>query len=122
MKNIILSVPVRSTIDCFVQSVTTQAGLAAWLTPDVKAEPKVGSIVKLGFDAGISLTFRLDRLDASGHVEWVLVEGPDEWKTSRVVFDAKTIEGGMINYTFTHTNLPEESGMTTFMGYGWAQL
>src|SRR5471032_2515722 len=109
MKNIILSVPIRSTVDRFVQSVTTQAGLAAWFTPDVMAEPKVGSTVKLGFDAGISLTFRLDHLDASGHVEWVVVEGPDEWKNSRVVFDGKTSDGGAINYTFTHTNLPEES-------------
>jgi hypothetical protein len=121
MKNIILSVPIRSTIDRFIQSVTTRAGLAAWFTPDVTAEPKVGSTVELGFDAGISLTFRLDRLDSSGHVEWVLVEGPDEWKTSRVVFDAKATDGGAINYTFTHTNLPEDSGLTAFMGFGWAQ-
>ena len=121
MKNIILSVPIRSTIDRFIQAVTTQAGLAAWITPDVTADPKVGSIVKLGFDAGISLAFRVDQLDLGGHVEWVLVEGPDEWKTSRVVFDVKAMDGGAINYTFTHTNLPEESGLTAFMGYGWGQ-
>ena len=121
MKNIILSVPIQSTVDRFIQAVTTQTGLAAWFTPDVTADPKVGSIIKLGFDAGMFLTFRLDRLDSSGRVEWVLVEGPDEWKASRVILDAKAGGEGMINYTFTHTNLPEESSLTAFMGYGWGQ-
>lgn len=119
--NIILNVPIRSTVDRFLQAVTTQAGLAAWFTPDVKAEPKVGSTVKLGFDAGITLGFRVDRLDPSGRVEWVPTECPDEWKTSRVVLEAKANDERTINYTFSHFDLPAGSPMTAFMGYGWGQ-
>lgn len=119
--NIIFSVPIRSTVDRFIRAITTKEGLGAWISPDVSAKPEVGSTVRIGFDAGIALGFRVDRLDPAGTVEWTPTEAPDEWKGSRVVLSAQAIDDRTINYTFTHFDLPAGTGLTNFMGYGWAQ-
>jgi hypothetical protein len=121
MKNIILSIPTRSTMDRLTQAVTTQAGLAGWLTPDVQAEqaPTAGSVIKLGFGPNFTLGFRVERIDPAGCVEWISTDGPEEWKGSRILFEAKT-EGGTLPLTFTHAGLPEGYPMLAFLTYGWA--
>jgi uncharacterized protein YndB with AHSA1/START domain len=116
---ITLSVPVRSTTDRLIQAVTTSAGLASWLTPDVQAtEPKVGSLVKLTFPPQFGFTVRLDRIDAAGAVDWVIVDGPEEWKGSRITFNAKT-DGSTVHLSFTHSGLPEGYPMLAFLTYCW---
>ncbi len=118
--NITLSIPVRSTVDRLVQAVTTQAGLAGWFTPSVQAEPQVGSAVELGFGPAFTLGMRVERLDpAAGLVEWAPVAAPDEWKTSRIRFEA-TADGGTINFTFTHADLPAGYPQQAFLTYCWA--
>jgi hypothetical protein len=119
MKNIIISIPTRSTTDRLIQAVTTQAGLAAWLTPDVQLQPKIGSIGKLGFGPGFAFSFRLERVDQAGLVEWIITDGPEEWKGTRFIFEAKA-DGSTIYFTFTHGGLPEGYPMESFLTYCWA--
>ena len=119
MKNIILSIPTRSTTDRLIQAVTTHAGLAAWFTPDVQAQPEIGSIGKVSFGPGFAFGFRVELIDQAGLVEWILTDGPEEWKGTRLIFEAKA-DGGTIHFTFTHGGLPEGYPMESFLTYCWA--
>jgi uncharacterized protein YndB with AHSA1/START domain len=119
MNNIILSIPMRSTLDRLIHAVTTKAGLAGWLTPDVQAEPKVGSSVKLNFGPGFALGFRVERIDPAGCIEWISTDGPEEWKGSRILFEANA-DSGTLHFTFTHAGLPAEYPMQAFLTYCWA--
>lgn len=117
--NINLVIPTRSTPDRLVQAVTTQAGLAGWLTPDVQAEPKVGSLVKFAFGPQFGFSARLDQIDATGRAELLIVDGPEEWKGTSLLFKAKA-DGGTIHLSFTHAGLPEGYPMLAFLTYCWA--
>lgn len=119
MNNISLSIPTRSTLDRLIQAVTTQAGLAGWLTPDVQARPEIGSLGKVSFGPGFFFGFRIERIDQAGLVEWILTDGPEEWKGSRLIFEAKA-DGGTLNFTFTHAGLPAGYPMQAFLTYCWA--
>ena len=85
-------VEIEASPDQLVDALSQREGLAAWWTPMVEADPKVGSIAKFRFgDGSMGPDMRVESLDAEG-VAWLCVEGP--WKGHRFHFDVRPHERG----------------------------
>lgn len=117
---IVHSIAIRSTPERLYAALTTQEGIAGWWAPQAKAEPKVGSVVEVGFDPGQSLAFRVDQLEPARRVVWKGVTVPPEWQESEVTFELKP-EDGAVTFTFTHAGLPPKYVDYAFFNFCWAQ-
>lgn len=117
--NIIHNITIKTSAERWFAAITTQNGLAGWFTPDVKAEPKIGASIELRFDAN-RLSFRVEQAESPRRVVWAPVQAPPEWQPSRITFEAKP-EAGAIDFTFTHTGLPENYSDYGFFTYCWGQ-
>jgi uncharacterized protein YndB with AHSA1/START domain len=71
--DIVHSVAIETTPDRLYEAITTQKGLAGWLTPQVKAEPTVGALNEFHF-ARTTFKFRVEKLEPARHVAWSSVQ------------------------------------------------
>ena len=93
-------------------ALTTTDGLAGWWTEDTKAEGdagEVGGIVRFRFDgapepAGFDMLVR--DLRPGERVLWEVVDGPEEWIGTEVVFELSQEEDFTI-VMFAHTGWRE---------------
>jgi uncharacterized protein YndB with AHSA1/START domain len=118
--NIIIQIKIATTPGKVSQAITTEPGLAAWITPKTRAQPSIGGVNEFTFDSGNTLSFRVEALDCPGRVVWAPVQAPDEWLESRLTF-AVTGEGNASTLTFTHSGLPEGYPAYGFFTYCWSQ-
>ncbi len=118
--DIIIQVNIATTPEKVFQAVTTERGIAGWITPKTKAQPSVGGVNELTFDSGNTLGFRVESLERPGRVVWAPVQAPAEWLESRLTF-AVAAAGGACTFTFTHSGLPEGYPAYGFFTYCWGQ-
>jgi len=118
--NIIIQIKIATAPEKVFQAITTEQGLAAWITPKTRAQPSIGGVNEFTFDSGNTLRFRIEALDSPGRVVWAPVQAPDEWLESRLAF-AVTREGDASTLTFTHSGLPEGYPAYGFFTYCWSQ-
>lgn len=117
--DIVHSIEIAATPERLYEALTTQQGIAGWWTPEVKAEPVVGSINELNFQ-GTTLKFRVEKLKPARHVAWSSVEVPPQWKDTQVLFDI-TPDGDMVHLTFRHVGFASLEGDFGITSYSWAQ-
>lgn len=117
--DIVHSTDIATTPERLYEALTTQKGIAGWWTPDVKAEPVVGSINEMKFQ-GTTLKFRVDELEPVRHIAWSSVEVPSQWEDTRVLFDI-TPDGDMVNLRFRHVGFASLEGDFGITSYSWAQ-
>lgn len=114
------SIAIKTTLQDFHRAVTTGDGIAAWFTPEVKAGEKAGDTVELSFNHTYTMVYRVESTERPRSVVWAPVQAPEEWKRSRIALEAEKIDGG-IEFTFTHSGLPEEYAEAAFFAYCWGQ-
>lgn len=68
------------------EALTTQAGLAAWWTPDTLASPETGAVLRFTFGNGYFKEMRVEDLSAPVHVKWTCVAGAEEWIATSISF------------------------------------
>ena len=73
-------------------ALTTAEGLAGWWTTDTEGEgDKVGGVLRFRFGPG-GFDMKVLELDPDKRVLWEVVEGPEEWVGTRVVWDLARAE------------------------------
>jgi uncharacterized protein YndB with AHSA1/START domain len=73
MPDAFLEVPIAATPDQVHTAITEQDGLASWWTPDVSAEPKVGSLAEFRCRGGQYVTrMEITALEPLRQVEWAI--------------------------------------------------
>ena len=82
--DIVHEIDIATTPERLYEALTTQAGLAAWYTPDTAF---MADEVQFQFAALTTLRFRVERLDLNRHVTWTGIEVPEEWKSTPITFD-----------------------------------
>jgi len=117
--DIVHSIDIKTTPERLYEALSTRKGIAGWWTPDVKAEPTVGSLNELSF-MGTTLKFRVDRLEPARHVAWSSVDVPPQWENTQVLFDI-TPEDDMVNLKFKHAGFASLDGDFGITSYSWAQ-
>ncbi len=117
--DIVHSIDIATTPERLYDALTTRKGIAGWWTPDVKAEPVVGTVNEMSF-VGTTLKFRVDELEPARHVAWSSVDVPPQWKNTQVIFDI-TPEEDMVNLKFRHNGFTSLDGDFGITSYSWAQ-
>jgi uncharacterized protein YndB with AHSA1/START domain len=118
--DIVQSVDIDSTPQRLYEAITTQEGLAAWWTPQVKARPRVGAINEFTFGRLTTLSFRVERLKRGRFADWAAVQVPPEWEGTCITFDITQNEGS-VTLRFSHTGLPPTYTEFGTFSYLWAQ-
>ena len=93
MVDILHRVGIKAPVNEVYEALATREGLAAWWTNNTKGESKVGGVIHLRFSAGGAEIGGFDMkvlgLQPAKRVEWEVVDGPQEWIGTQVVFDLK---------------------------------
>jgi uncharacterized protein YndB with AHSA1/START domain len=120
MANILHRIGIKSSsMDDVYQALTTRDGLAAWWTNNTKGEgDQVGNIIQFRFGAG-GFDMKVTELNAPTHVEWVVVEGPEDWVGTTISWDLKQ-EDEYIIVLFKHLNWKEPSESMHHCSTKWA--
>jgi uncharacterized protein YndB with AHSA1/START domain len=94
MADILHRVGIRSSPNEVYKALTTRDGLAGWWTNDTQGEGnKVGRVIRFRFSVdgkeigGFDMKVLELRPDAS--VLWQVIDGPQEWIGTKIVFDLK---------------------------------
>lgn len=118
--NIIIEFKIAAGPEKVFQAITTEPGLAGWITPKAKAQASVGVVTELTFDSGNTLGFRIEALERPGRVVWAPAQAPAEWLDSRLTFAVAAAGNGSM-FSFTHSGLPEGYPAYGFFTYCWGQ-
>jgi Activator of Hsp90 ATPase homolog 1-like protein len=70
------------------KALTTLEGLSGWWTNDTRGDTKPGGTIQFRFGAG-GIDMKVLELDPARRVEWLVVDGPQEWIGTKVSFDLR---------------------------------
>ena len=89
MADILHKVGIKSASpgDAF-KALTTLEGLSGWWTNDTRGDTKPGGTIQFRFGAG-GIDMKVLELDPARRVEWLVVDGPQEWIGTKVSFDLR---------------------------------
>lgn len=118
--DIVHSVPIKTTPEQLFEAITTAEGLAAWWTPETKADPRVGGLNTFGLGPGLVATFRIDTLEPMRRVAWSAVQAPPIWEGTRVTFEIAPGDGS-VGCTFIHSGYDADEATFGLYNYLWAQ-
>jgi uncharacterized protein YndB with AHSA1/START domain len=120
MPDILHKVGIKSsTLDEVYKLLTTSKGLAAWWTTDTRGEAgKVGGLVKFLFGtAGFDM--KVTDLHPSTHVQWEVLDGPQEWIGTTINWELKQ-DGDYIIVLFKHRGWKEPVEFMHHCSTKWA--
>lgn len=134
---------IRATAEKIFQAITTPEGLAAWWTPDTKAEPELNSIARFGFGPTYFKEMKIVELQSPLNLKWVCMKGAEEWIDTTISFtlqpgdkaalsnfhpeladqisQANKADHGTV-LSFQHNDWKEYSPMFAECSYTWAQF
>ncbi len=111
------SVVMSTTHDKLINSLTTLQGLSSWWTKETSGSTNVGDVIEFRF-GGSGFDMKVLKSNENS-VLWEVIAGPDEWIGTRVNFDIRNHEKGVILY-FAHTGWEEESEFHHHCSMKWA--
>jgi len=119
MVDILQRVGIKSAVDDVYKALTTVEGLAGWWTNNTQGEgDKVGGVLQFRFGAG-GFDMKVLELDPARRVLWQVVDGPEEWIGTKVVWDLKQ-EGDYVVILFKHQDWKEPVEFMHHCSTKWA--
>jgi len=100
------------------RALTTREGLSAWWTQDTQGEGGVGGAFAFRFGAG-GFDMTVVELEPPKRVVWEVVDGPDEWIGTDVIWDIRQ-EGDHTVILFTHRGWGEPAEFMHHCSTKWA--
>lgn len=119
MVDILQRIGIKSSLDKVYQALTTVEGLAGWWTSNTQGEAdKVDGVVQFRFGAG-GFDMKVLELDPARRVLWQVVDGPEEWIGTTVVWDLKQ-DGDYVVILFKHQDWKEPVEFMHHCSTKWA--
>jgi len=107
-----------SSLDDAYQALTTIKGLSGWWTSDTRGESQAGGVIQFRFGAG-GFDMKVLELDRARRVEWLVVDGPQEWLGTKVIFELRQ-EGDWTIVLFKHQGWKEPVEFMHHCSTKWA--
>lgn len=121
MADIGLRVGITRPIDPVFETLTTMEGLRGFWTSGMVGDPGEGGTLQVCFGKPEpAATMTVAQVKEPALVEWLCVQGPDEWVDTRIVFELREQDGGETVVRFTHAGWPEGSEFMRHCGTKWA--
>ncbi|NNH69160.1 SRPBCC domain-containing protein [Nocardia uniformis] len=77
-----------ATVDDIYAALTTIDGLAGWWASNTTGDTDIGGVIQFRFTAG-GFDMKVTDLRPGQRVRWEVVDGPEEWIGTDVVWDLK---------------------------------
>lgn len=125
MVDILHRVGVKAPLDEVYEALATKDGVAGWWTRDTTGTSEVGSTLVTRFrnhDTGEDIggfDLRVEELEPSRRVSWLVEDGPAEWIGTHIDFDLKEEDGYTI-VMFGHLGWKEAVEFTNHCSTKWA--
>lgn len=99
-------------------ALTTLEGLSGWWTTDTKGDCKTGGVIRFRFGNG-GFDMKVLALDPARHVLWEVIDGPEEWIGTKIVWDIRQ-EGDWTIVFFKHAGWKEPVEFMHHCSTKWA--
>jgi len=86
MPNIRHEVVIGAPAEKVYGAITSQEGLSAWWTPDVKAKPERDSVARFPFGPDYFKEMKITDLEPAKLVKWTCIHGEAEWVGTAISF------------------------------------
>ena len=106
MPNIHHELVIGTARDKIYDAITSQEGLAAWWSPDTKAQPIVNSIVRFPFGPEYFKEMKITELKPSQLVRWICITGAEEWIGTTISFELRSAD--QENMLDSHSELKDQ--------------
>jgi uncharacterized protein YndB with AHSA1/START domain len=100
------------------QALTTMDGLASWWTQTTEGDPDEGGKLRFFFGGPEAAAVMEVLAVGPSRVEWLVIEGPDEWVGTRLVFDLTSSEDETV-LLFTHADWREPVAFMSHCSTKW---
>ncbi|CAM4509299.1 SRPBCC domain-containing protein [Nocardia ninae] len=107
-----------ASVDDVYAALTSIEGLAGWWASDTKGDTNPGGVIQFRFTAG-GFDMKVVDLQPGKRVLWEVVDGPEEWIGTEVVWDLKEEEGFTI-ILFQHRGWKEPGEFMHHCSTKWA--
>ncbi|GAA0944807.1 SRPBCC domain-containing protein [Kribbella koreensis] len=119
MVDILHRVGVKSSVAEVYTALTTIEGLSGWWTTNTKGEPgAVDGVTTFTFGPG-GFDMKVLELDPGKRVLWEVVEGPEEWLTTHVIWDLEQVDDWAIIH-FKHEGWKDPVEFMSHCSTRWA--
>lgn len=118
MVNILHRVGVVSSVDDVYTALTTIDGLAGWWASDTQGNADEGGTIEFRFGPG-GFDMKVTQLVPNEKVVWEVVEGPEEWVGTEIVWELKQNDTFAI-INFAHRGWREEVEFMSHCSTKWA--
>lgn len=119
MVDILHKIAAKVPINTFYNALTTIDGLAGWWTTETEGDPRVGGIIHFRFGTLGFFKMKVLELSPARRVVWDVVDGPEEWIGTRVIFDLRQKDDFAI-MLFKHAGWREPSEGMHHCSTKWA--
>jgi uncharacterized protein YndB with AHSA1/START domain len=124
MPDILIELRIGATPDKVYRAIIEQEGLARWWTPEVVAEPQVGSVAEFTFTGGpggrVMVAMEIAALEPGRQVKWAVTEDPfPEWVGTHITWELTPLDHGT-KVRFGHRDYPSIEGSFASVAYSWA--
>jgi len=119
MVDILHRVAIKSSLDEAYRALTTPEGLSGWWTGDTQGNGAVGSVLKFRFGSLGFFDMKVLELDPARRVLWEVVDGPEEWVGTKVVWNLKQ-EDDYATVLFSHEGWEEPVEFMHHCSTKWA--
>lgn len=89
MVDILHKVGAKAPKEAFYTALTTIDGLAAWWTTETEGDADIGGLIHFRFGTLGFFKMKVLELEPASRVVWEVMDGPEEWIGTRVIFDLK---------------------------------
>ena len=107
-----------SSPDAVYDALSTREGLSRWWTNNTHGDGKLGGVLQFRFGAG-GFDMKVVELHPSRRVLWEVVDGPEEWIGTKVIWELKQ-DGDYTIVLFKHQGWKEPVEFMHHCSTKWA--
>ena len=119
MPDILHKVDVKSSLNETYKALTTLEGLAGWWTTTTQGNPNAGGTIAFRFGPLGGFDMKVLELEPGRRVLWQVVDGPDEWRGTKVSFELRG-DGDFTTVLFKHQGWKEPVEFMHHCSTKWA--
>jgi uncharacterized protein YndB with AHSA1/START domain len=110
---------IRAEPSTVYSAITEENGIALWWTDQVKARPEENTIAEFSFGEKYHNKMRVSKLEKNRVVEWLVLEGHEEWLETKISFNLE-MSGDNTIVRFNHCNWRRKTDFFAHCNYNWA--
>ena len=111
---------IDSSSDEVYKALTTIEGLANWWTVQTSGDSELEGVIEFRFGKQYFNTMKVETLIENKAVQWLCVDGPQDWVNTIISFELDTNEN-KTRLRFSHSNWQENNDFYAHCSFSWSR-